>query len=130
MLDTLISGKLIKQPELKTSKNGSQYTPFMLSVSTGDTENILVSGVAFGSVAERITQLTKGDALAVTGALKPTEWQDKTTGETRHGLSVTVSGVLSVYDISKKRKTETNTTQQDNPSYGNNPMPYDDALGF
>lgn len=126
MIDVLTSGKLIKQPELKTGQSGKPYCQFLLGVSVGEPENIVVSGVAFGDTAARISKLSKGDALSIVGALKPPEWQDKSTSETRHGLSVTVSSVLSVYDISKKRKTETNTTQQDSPSYGNNPKPYND----
>jgi single-strand DNA-binding protein len=47
--------------------------------------------------------LKKGDALAVTGALKPNQWTDKTTGEVKHGLNITVSDCLSIYDI-KQRK--------------------------
>lgn len=69
--------------------------------------NCELGGVAFGEHAERIAKLGRGDAVSVIGGLKPTEWQDKATNETRHGLSVTVSNVLSVYDISKKRKAET-----------------------
>jgi single-strand DNA-binding protein len=105
MLDALISGKLIKDTELKTSQNGKPYCQFLLGVNAEGPDNIVVSGIAFGSHADRISRLGKGDALAVIGAIKPTDWQDKNTGETRHGLSVTVNNVLSVYDISKKRKT-------------------------
>ncbi|MEQ1560407.1 MAG: hypothetical protein ABL933_15910 [Methyloglobulus sp.] len=63
MLDTLISGKLIKDTELKTSQNGKHYTNFLLSVHVGEPENIVVSGIAFGVHAERIAKLGKGDAL-------------------------------------------------------------------
>ena len=69
------------------------------------TPDIVVSGVAFGEVAERIAKLQKGDSLAVIGSLKPTEWQDKNTGETKRGLNITASNALSVYDI-KKRMSE------------------------
>ena len=103
MIDALISGKLIKDTELKTSGTGTHYTQFLLSVSCGEPQNIIVSGVAFGEVAERIAKLKKGDSLAVIGSLKPTEWTDKTTGEIKHGMNITTSNALSVYDI-KKRK--------------------------
>ena len=107
MLDALISGKLIKQPELKVSPNNKQYCQFLLGVHIGEPENIIVSGIAFGSHAERIAKLGKGDAISVIGGLKPSEWADKATGETKRGLSVTVANVLSVYDIKKKRKPDT-----------------------
>jgi single-stranded DNA-binding protein len=50
-----------------------------------------------------MAKLQKGDAVSVTGTLKPTTWSDKTTGETKTGLNVTVSTVLSVYDVKKHR---------------------------
>ncbi|CAG1022896.1 hypothetical protein DOJK_01969 [Patescibacteria group bacterium] len=103
MIDALISGKLLKDTELKTSANNNQYCNFLLSVHTGDPAPMVVSGIAFNEVAEKIARLKKGDALTVAGSLKPSEWTDKTTGETRHGLNVTVSNGLTLYDI-KKRK--------------------------
>jgi single-stranded DNA-binding protein len=135
MIDALVSGKFIKQPELKVSKNDTPYTNFLLSVSVGEADNIVVSGIAFGDYAEWIAKLGKGDAISVTGALKPTEWQDKATNETRHGLSVTVSDVLSVYDIKKRRKPEPSdiSTQQDKPPYNvskPNDRPFDDPIEF
>jgi len=129
MIDALITGKLIKDCQLKTSQNGKPYCNFLMSVHVGDPENIVMSGIAFGETADRIAKLGKGDAIAVAGSLKPTEWTDKATNETRHGLSIIVSNVLSVYDIKKRRKADENTTQQDKPSYSNEPD-FDDGIGF
>jgi single-strand DNA-binding protein len=103
MIDALINGKLLKDTELKTSANNNQYCNFLLSVSTGEPKPIVITGIAFNETAQRIAKLKKGDPLTVTGALKPNEWQDKATGETRHGLNITVSDCLSVYDV-KRRK--------------------------
>ncbi len=104
----------------------------LLSVHVGEPENIVVSGIAFGSHAERIAKLGKGDAVSVIGALKPTEWADKATGESRRGLSVTVADVLSVYDI-KKRKPEASGfvgTYQPPPPYraGGQQHEFDDEI--
>jgi single-stranded DNA-binding protein len=106
MLDALISGKLVRDTELKTSAGGTAYTQFMLSVSYGEPQAMVITGVGFGEVAERIAKLSKGDSLAVIGSLKPSEWQDKTTGETKHGMNITASSMLSVYDFQKKRKDD------------------------
>jgi single-stranded DNA-binding protein len=130
MIDALISGKLIRDPVLKTGSSGKPYCNFMLSVSADD-ERVIVSGMAFGGVAERIGKLNKGDALSVTGSLKPSEWTDKTTGETKHGLNVTVSAALSAYDVKKRRGSTVNEKQdrgmqhqQDNsPLFYNDPIP-------
>jgi single-stranded DNA-binding protein len=104
MIDALISGKLIRQPELKIGQSGKTYTNLMISVSVGDSENIVVTAMAFGEVAERLSKLGKGDAVSLAGSLKPTEYIDKKTSETKHGLSITVNQSLSIYDIQKRRK--------------------------
>jgi single-strand DNA-binding protein len=106
MLDALIAGKLVKDAELKTSASGVYYTHFLLSAPISEQQPVIVSGVAFQEVAERIAKLKKGDSLAVIGSLKPSEWNDKATGETKHGLSITVSNSLSVYDIQKRKPGE------------------------
>ena len=69
MIDALISGKLIKTPELSTGHSGNYYIQVMLSVAVGEDNPVMVSGIAFGDVAERIAKLQKGDALAVIARL-------------------------------------------------------------
>ncbi|MCX7111424.1 MAG: single-stranded DNA-binding protein [Proteobacteria bacterium] len=107
MIDALISGKLIRDPTTKTGPSGKPYCNFLLTVFVGEESPVVVSGIAFQDVAQRIGKLGKGDALTVTGALKPSTWADKTTGETKHGLNVTVSACLSAYDVKKKRTPAT-----------------------
>ena len=121
MIDALISGKLIKDTELKTGQSGKPYCQFMLSVSVGSEKPAVVSGMAFGEVAERVAKLQKGDPLSVIGSLKPSEWLDKSTGETRHGLSVTAHNVLSPYDIKKRKPAAPESATG---------KPFDDQIGF
>lgn len=103
MIECLLNGRLIRSPELKTGNSGKPYTNLLLSVSVGEAENIVISAIAFGDIAERLAKLGQGDAVSLAGSLKPTEWTDK-TGATKHGLSMTVTQSLSVYDIQKRRK--------------------------
>jgi single-stranded DNA-binding protein len=107
MIDALVSGKLIKDPVTRTGPSGKAFTNFLLSVSTGEGEPVIVSGIAFAETAGRIAMLKKGDPLAVIGSLKPSEWADKTTGETKHGLNITANNSLSPFDIKKRKPTET-----------------------
>lgn len=130
MIDALISGKLIKTPELKTGQSGKPYAQFLLSVSVGDEQPVIVSGMSFGDVAERVTKLQKGDPLAVIGSLKPTEWTDKNTGAIKHGLSVTVNNILSPYDIKKRRPAPANETTGFQGKSGAEPRPFDDPIEF
>ena len=124
MIDALISGKLIKDPSLRTGQSGNNFAQFLLSVHTGEEQPIVVSGIAFGAVAEKIVLLKKGDPLSVVGSLKPTEWIDKITNETRHGLSVTVNNSLSPYDIKKRKLTPTASSNSVNEP------DFDDELTF
>jgi single-strand DNA-binding protein len=125
MIDALISGKLIKSPELRTGQSGKYYTQFLLSVPTGEDQPIIISGMAFQDVAEKISKLGKGDALSVAGSLKPSEWTDKATGALKHGLSITASSSLSAYDI-KKRKPVTDSPAKSE----SHARSFDDPLTF
>lgn len=111
MIDALISGKLLRDPSTKTGPSGKPYCNFLLSVPVGDEAPVIVSGIAFQDVAEKIGRLGKGDALTVTGSLKPSTWQDKATGAERHGLNVTVSACLTAYDLKKRRGDSDAPTQ-------------------
>ena len=134
MLEALISGKLIKAPELKTGQSGKYYCQFLLSVAVGEEKPTVVSGMAFTETAEKIAKLQKGDSLSVVGALKPSEWVDKGTGVTKHGLSITVSSSLSAYDLKKRRpKSETQADQHTNNGANSSrydSMPFNDPLTF
>jgi single-stranded DNA-binding protein len=106
VIDALVTGKLIKDPVELTGKTGQPFTRFMLNTPSKEGAYVLITGVAFGDVAERIARLHKGDALSVAGELSPTEWTDR-EGVEKHGLNVVVSAALSVYDIKKRRPKET-----------------------
>lgn len=137
MIDALISGRLIKDPTLRTGASGKPFCTFLLSVPTGSDEPTIVSGIAFADTAEKIARLRKGDALAVAGSLSPSEWIDKTSGEMRHGLNCTVSAALSAYDVKKRRgNTDSKPTESAPPSrqganngYSGYPE-YDDPIEF
>ena len=105
---------------------------FLLSVSShGEAETQIISGIGFDeSVVNKINLLKKGDSLAVVGSLKQTEWQDKATNETKHGLSITANQSLSLYDIKKRKPKPVTDSTESKPVNGNEPPPYDDELTF
>jgi single-stranded DNA-binding protein len=127
MLDAICGGRLLQNPVLRTGSSGKPFTNFLLSVSIGEDQPIVVSGIAFGEASERISRLTKGDSVSVIGSLKPSSWSDKVTGETKHGLSITVNSSLSPYDIKKKRPKPVASV---NPATGNNSQPFNDDIDF
>lgn len=124
MIDALISGKLIRDPQLKTGPSGKNYCQFLI-VSTESDVQTIIGGIAFVDIAERIAKLKKGDALSVTGSLNTSEWIDKTTGETKHGLNIVVNNALSIYDIKKRRPTQDAAPKADNAA-----RPFDDNFDF
>ena len=132
MIDALVSGKLVRDPQIKTSSNGNQYVQFLLSVSNhGEAETQIISGIGFDeSVVNKINLLKKGDSLAVVGSLKQTEWQDRVTNETKHGLSITANQSLSLYDIKKSKPKPAADSPEPKPVNGNEPPPYDDDIDF
>jgi single-stranded DNA-binding protein len=129
MIDALINGKLIRDTETKISGKGTAYCNFLLAVPIGEEQPVIVSGIAFNDAAERIGRLKKGDAMTVTGSLKPSSWNDKATGEAKTGLSVTVSSCLSAYDVAKRREKKPDNAGQQN-SYRGQEQPFNDAINF
>lgn len=98
MLSAIASGTLLKPPEVKTSKSGSEYCHFILVVPIEDKRTMTLNGVATGDTAEKIAKLSTGDALSVTGNLKPNRWKDKETGEQKNGLTIVARSSLSAFD--------------------------------
>jgi single-stranded DNA-binding protein len=132
MIDALVSGKLIRDPQIKTSANGNQYVQFLMSVSNhGEADTQVISGIGFDeSVVNKINLLKKGDSLAVVGSLKQTEWQDKATNETKHGLSITANQSLSIYDIKKRKPKPAADYPAGSPANGDGSHTFNDELDF
>jgi single-strand DNA-binding protein len=132
MIDALVSGKLIRDPQIKTSSNGNKYVQFLMSVSShGEADTQVISGIGFDeSVVERISKLKKGDSLAVAGALKQTEWTDRVSNEVKHGLSIVANQSLSIYDIKKRKPKPAADSPAGSPANGDGSHPFNDELDF
>ncbi len=103
MLSVLASGTLVSDPRARTTAAGKTFATAQLRVPSEDSEAMLVSAIAFAPDAvAALLALTKGDAIAIAGRAKLTSWEKN--GEEKHGLSVVVDKVLTVYQIEKKRR--------------------------
>jgi single-stranded DNA-binding protein len=100
-ITTLITGRLIADPERRTSASGKSFTAARLSAGTDD-ESVLCSVIAFGTTAEQLAALAKGDTLAITGRAKPKAWTDR-EGALKAGLDVVADQVLTAYHLRRKR---------------------------
>ncbi len=133
MLDCLASGKLIRDPSLKTSQAGKPYCNFLIAVPVNDGDPVVMTGICFGDIAEKVGRLKKGDALCVAGSLSPSSWVDKNTGEEKSGWSITANQTLSAYDIKKRRpKAETpeHSGAYSPPGQYSSEPEFDDPIGF
>ena len=106
MFNVLISGKLTKPPRPGTGKNGQPYCTASLRVPVqGQREDepdfVFASVIAFGADAEKLGRLAQGDAVSVSGQARLSHWEKE--GREMTGLNVTVTALLSAYDIRKRR---------------------------
>lgn len=100
-LHALITGRLIADPECRTSTGGKAYTVARAAAGTDD-ESVICSVIAFGHVGEQLAALAKGDSLALVGRTKPKAWVDR-EGQPRAGLDVFADQLLTVYHVRKRR---------------------------
>ncbi len=106
MLNVLISGKLVRDPQTRVGKSGKPYTTALIAVpvravSEGDEDCVLVSVIAFGPAAEALAALANGDDVSCAGSGRLSSWTKD--GVECHGLAVTAHRVLTAY---QRRKTQ------------------------
>lgn len=96
MFDSVISGRLIRDPKLGHTKTGKPMASVLLKVACeGADDTALVSAVAFEKAAEKLGKLGKGDAVSISGPCRLTEWESG--GEVRHGIGCTAHSVMTAY---------------------------------
>lgn len=110
-ITALITGRLMKDPEQRAGGNGQPFTRALIAAATDD-GSALVSVIAFGSLAEQLAALRRGDTAALTGRAKVNTWAGN-DGETRAGLSVVVDGMLTAYHLRQRRKAMQSTAEQE-----------------
>lgn len=97
----LIIGKLLADPEQRTSNAGKPFTTARVAADS-DGESVLASVIAFGSTAQQLAALGKGDTLAFVGRAKAKAWTGK-DGEVKSGLDVVVDQILTPYHLKRRR---------------------------
>lgn len=91
---TALSGRLTKDPELKTTQSGKQVTSFTLAVNAYKEEDTsFIDVVAWNKTAEIVANYThKGDLLTVSGRLQQRKYEDK-SGNSRSVIEVIAQDV-------------------------------------
>ena len=89
-----ISGRLTRDPELRTTTSGKQVTSFTLAVNAYKEEDTsFIEVVAWQKTAEIVANYTrKGDLLTVSGRLQQRKYEDK-SGNNRSVIEVIAQDV-------------------------------------
>jgi single-stranded DNA-binding protein len=107
MINALLAGQLASQPKSGTSASGVTWAncvircPVGNNRETGDAEVAFVSLACFGTEAEKLARMDRGDAISATGNIKQSSYTKD--GVERHGLSMTASAVLTAYQVKRRR---------------------------
>lgn len=103
----VILGNITRDPELKTTPNGSNLANFTVAINRNytsqsgekQTETSFIDCVAWGKTGETIAKyFQKGRQILVSGRLNQRTWQDKDTGRNRSALDVVVEEFSFVND--------------------------------
>lgn len=106
MIDALIQGKLFKQPQQRTAKNGNTFAVCLVRTPTRNGDALFISCIAFADEAQRaLLALSDGDAVAIAGELTPGVYVKD--GEPRPAADMLAHKVLSAYHVTRKRKAIT-----------------------
>ncbi len=101
MFEVLISGKLVRDPQVRVGQSGKPFTTALVRIPIEGEEANLASVIAFGDVGEQLGRLKASSAVCLSGAAKLSSWERD--GELRHGLNVTASAILSLHEANKRQ---------------------------
>lgn len=95
----IITGNLVRDPELRQTPNGASVCSFTVAVNRSfrdasgnqKDEVSFIDCSAWGKLAEIINQYgKKGSGVLVSGRLDQRSWEDKTTGQKRSRVEIIV----------------------------------------
>lgn len=95
MIDGLIAGRLIGDPERRHGKGDSSFVVARVRAQTSEGEALMVNLIAFDDApCALLLALRDGDSVAAAGHLNPKVWTDK-QGNTKPALDLVAHRVLS-----------------------------------
>lgn len=104
----VVSGRIGKAPEVKTTQSQKSVTSFSLAVDRGFGEKkktVWLNVEAWDKTAEAIVRLTgQGKRVIVTGELDEDSWQDQQGGK-RSRIKV-IANRVDIIDYVEKEQTE------------------------
>lgn len=114
MNNITLTGRMVKDPELKYTTNNTAVLTFTLAVSRNKEETDWIPCVAWKAGAELIAKyVKKGDKLGITGRLQSRSWETK-DGEKRSTLEVITNEV----EFLNQKRTEEKPAPKPAPEPG------------
>ena len=121
----IIMGRLVRDPELRTTQSGTPVTSFTLAVDrdfksrdSGEKSTDFIDVVAWRQTAEFVCKyFAKGRMAVAEGRLQIREWKDR-DGNNRRTAEVVAD---NVYFADSKRDAESAGSYTGSPAYGSAP---------
>ncbi|MDO5014788.1 MAG: single-stranded DNA-binding protein [Clostridia bacterium] len=120
----IIMGRLVADPELRTTQNGVSVTSFAVAVqrnfasANGEKQTDFINVVAWRNQAEFVTKyFKKGQMIAIRGSIQTRRYEDKATGAKRTAFEI-VAGEISFCGGKSENEPKTNYS---NPEYNQAP---------
>ncbi len=108
-------GRLIADPELRQTPQGTSVVSFAVSVNRstkgddGYYKSDLINCVAWRQSAEFISKyFRKGNMIGINGSIQTNQYQDKETGKNRTSFDVLVNNTYFVESRNSSQNTNTN----------------------
>lgn len=78
MIEGLVAGRLMGDPERRVGKGDSMYVVAKVRAQNNDGDHVIVNVIAFDDEAARALRVLRdGDAVSLAGSLNPKVWTDK-----------------------------------------------------
>ena len=123
MNNTILLGRITKDPELMTAKSGKPYCRFTLAVDRNDDNADFIPCIAWGDNAVNMDKyVMKGRQLLVQGKLQSGSYEDK-NGVNRYTLDLFVYRVKFLA-VPKGYRKETNQEPDFTPYEGDDSLPF------
>ncbi|MEX3962694.1 single-stranded DNA-binding protein [Paraburkholderia sp. EG286B] len=125
MIDGLIAGQLVGEPQHRRSGNGNPYLLVRLRVPQGDAPALFAAVFVFDAEArEQLMACGPGDSVCVAGSIKVDIWKPD-DGEPRVNLTVTANALVTPYHVRRRRAAMHTST-----GGRREPVLQDDTLDF
>lgn len=104
MIDGLIGGKMHGKAQQRTGQSGKPFVTAKVRTPLADGESIFVNVIAFSdSAGAALLALDDGDSIAISGALTPKVWTDR-SGTAKPALDMIAHAVTTAYHVTRKRR--------------------------